>query len=79
MPPPLVKVTWEDACCLDIDQRWVEHGKHEYKPVIVESVGFLLYDGKEGVILTAAWNENQIGPRDQIPRGMVRKVVKLKS
>lgn len=77
--PPLVRVLWEDACCLDPDQRWVEHGEHKYRPLLVETVGFLLYSGKEGVILTSAWSAECIGPRDQIPRAMVRKVTTLKA
>jgi|GEM_PF-2037220 hypothetical protein len=77
--PPLVEVTWEDACCLDPNQRWVDHDKHTYVPLIVKSVGYLLYDGKEGVIIAAAWSPDCTGPRDQIPRGMVRQVRKLKA
>lgn len=76
--PHLVLVEWEDACCLDPNERWVDHTTSRYTPLIVQSIGYLLYNGKEGVIITAAWSPDCIGPRDQIPRGMVRKVRRLK-
>lgn len=79
MSPPLVEVEWEDACCLDPNERWVDHGANKYVPLIVKSIGYLLYSGKEGIILTAAWSPDCTGPRDQIPQGMVRKVRKLKA
>jgi hypothetical protein len=76
--PPMVLVTWEDATTRD-DGTWVEHAdKQEYKPQIMHTVGFLLYEGKEGVIVTDTWNEDQMSPRDQIPRGMIRKLTRLK-
>lgn len=78
MSPPLVKVLWEDACCLDPDERWVEHGEHKFVPLLVTTIGFLLHDSKAGVILTGSWTPDCIGPRDQIPRGMIRKVTRLK-
>lgn len=79
LPPPLVEVEWEDACCLDPNQRWVDESQHEYTALIVKSVGYLLYDGPKGIILTSAWSPECIGPRDQIPRGMVRKLRRLKA
>jgi hypothetical protein len=75
--PPLVLVTWEDATLLD-SGAWAENKDHKYSPKTFISVGFLLYDGKEGVILTSAWSVDTVAARDQIPRGMVRKVQKLK-
>lgn len=78
MKPPLVLVTWEDAKLLD-DSAWAENKNHDYKPMIFESVGFLLSDTPEGVILTSAWSEEMVAARDQIPRGMILKVKKLKS
>lgn len=78
MRPPLVLVTWEDANTMD-EGTWVNHpDKHEYKPLIVHQVGFLLYEGDDGIILTHAWHTDQIAPRDSIPRAMVQKIVRLK-
>lgn len=78
-PPPLVVVTWEDACSLDPDSRWVDHGAQKYVPLMVTSVGFLLHEDKAGVILVSSWSADCTGPRDQIPRGMIRKIVRLKA
>lgn len=76
--PPLVLVTWEDATMLDTGA-WVDHPeRHDYKPVLVEQVGFLLHESDAGIILTHAWHADQMAPRDQIPRGMIRKITRLK-
>lgn len=78
MRPPLVIVEWEDAACLDTGQ-WVDHSeKHDYKPVLVQQVGFLLHESDSGIIITHAWHADQMAPRDQIPRGMIRKITRLK-
>jgi hypothetical protein len=45
--PPLVLVTWEDATLLDLDP-WTPNKDHKYSPKHFVSVGFLLYEGKEG-------------------------------
>jgi hypothetical protein len=78
-PPPLVKIVWEDACCLDPDERWVDHKEARYVPLQVTSIGFLLHQSKAGVIITAAWSPDCTGPRDQIPAGMIRKITRLRS
>jgi hypothetical protein len=75
--PPLVLVTWEDATLLDLDP-WTPNKDHKYSPKHFVSVGFLLYEGKEGVILTSAWSVDTVASRDQIPRGMIRSIKKLK-
>ena len=77
MKPPIVLVTWEDATAPDATP-WVDNKDHKYVPKIFTSVGFLLHDSKEGIIITGSWAEDQVGSRDQIPRGMIRKLVKLK-
>lgn len=77
MTPPLVLVLWEDACNLDTDA-WADNNPVKYEPKLFHQVGFLLYDGKEGVIITSAWSLDKVAPRDQIPRGMIRKITKLK-
>lgn len=76
--PPLVLVTWEDAKVMD-DAAWTNNSDHDYKSLVFESVGFLLSDTPEGVILTSAWSEEIVAARDQIPRGMILKVRKLKA
>lgn len=76
MTPKLALIEWEDARCLDAEQ-WCTEWDHSYRPLIVKSVGFVLSESKEGYVITAAWSEECIGPRDQIPRAMVRKITYL--
>jgi hypothetical protein len=75
--PPLVLVQWEDATLLD-HGAWAENKDHKYAPKLFISVGFLLYEGKEGVILTSAWSVDTVATRDQIPKGMIRSIKRLK-
>ena len=75
--PKLALIEWEDARCLDAEQ-WCTERDHSYRPLIVKSVGFVLSESKEGYVITAALSSECIGPRDQIPRGMVRKITYLK-
>lgn len=75
--PYMVLVEWEDAKVLD-DSAWAENKDHIYKPHIFLSVGFLLHDGPDGVILTSAYSDSLVAARDQIPRSMIRKVRRLK-
>lgn len=75
--PPLLWVEWEDATLLDAGP-WSENKDHKYEAKHFVSVGFCLYDGPEGIILTSAWSVDTVAARDQIPRGMVRKVKKLR-
>jgi hypothetical protein len=74
-------VRWEDATELDTTA-WVQEVSHDYKPdeALVNSVGFLLHESDKGVVLTSAWCEGgeQVARREQIPRGMIRKIVRLK-
>lgn len=76
--PPLIRVTWEDAACLD-SEPWVPTPDvpPTYHPVIVTTVGFLLHQSDAGIIITGAWSPDRTGPRDQIPSGMIRSVVML--
>ncbi len=75
--PPLVLVTWEDATLLDLEA-WAPNKDHKYEPKLFLSVGFMLYDGPGGIILTSAWSVDTVAARDQIPKGMVRSVKRLK-
>lgn len=77
MAPPLVVVLWEDATTLDVGP-WAENKEHKYAPKLFTSVGFLLFEGPEGVILTSTWSVDTVATRDQVPRGMIRKITRLK-
>jgi hypothetical protein len=73
--PDLVLVEWEDARTLG--GPWVTNEAMVYRPHIVQQVGFLMSDTPEGVILTQAWHPELVAAPDQIPRGMIRKIVPI--
>lgn len=78
MTPPLAMIEWEDACLIDVGS-WVDNEPVKYEPRMFIQVGFVLYDGKDGLIITSAWSPDKIAPRDQIPRGMIRKLTYIKA
>jgi hypothetical protein len=71
----LAYVEWEDAADLD-DSPWAFHDdSFMYQPVVAHQVGFVLYDGPEGMVLTSSYiGDDTYGCRSQIPRGMIRSV-----
>jgi len=71
----LAYVVWEDASELDVTA-WVEPEEvFEYNPVLCKQVGFVLYDGPEGLVITNAVIDNVcVARRNQIPRGMIRRI-----
>ena len=75
--PPVVLVEWEDAYAPDLHQTWVSAVVEPWKPLIVRSAGFLVYDGPEGVRLTDSLMTDFTGQKNQIPRGMIRSVTYL--
>lgn len=76
--PQVVHVEWEDAASHG-DGPWQDNdGEIKYEPEIIQQVGFLLADNEGGIVLTAGWNENQYFPPFQIPRGMIKKIKKIK-
>lgn len=74
--PPIVLVIWEDAKVLT-EGAWATNQEYEYTPHMVSQVGFLLLDVPEGIHITEAWHPELIGPVEQIPRGMIRKLTFL--
>ena len=74
---PLVLVEWEDAHVRDSDT-WVEDQPNTWAPFIVQTVGFVLYDGPEGVMLVESKAPGMTGQRVQLPRGMIRSVTVLR-
>ena len=72
MKPALI--VWEDAGDLDVTP-WTEHDESfEYEPLLVTQVGYILYDGDEGIVVTSAYYDETVGMRSQIPRGMIRSI-----
>jgi hypothetical protein len=76
----LVRVTWEDAYSNASWQFTDEVSKtFDNGPYDVDHVGWLLRDGKDGLVLASRLGNNgrSVGLLQFIPRGMVRKVKKL--
>lgn len=69
----IVVVEWEDARDLAVE-RWNPTQEWVYDPCIVTTVGIVLYDGVEGLILTNSMHDSETGPVNQIPRRMIRSV-----
>jgi hypothetical protein len=71
----LVYVVWEDATELDVSA-WAEHEEEfVYVPVLCKQVGFLLYDGPEGIVITnGVIADGTVARRNQIPRGRIRRI-----
>ncbi len=76
--PAVVRVVWEDTVVLD-DTTWGDKSRHDgftWKPFLVDQIGFAIYDGPEGVVVVDSWTSGSLmGPRTQIPRGMIRSVL----
>tara|TARA_R110000868_G_scaffold13422_2_gene62739 strand:- start:450 stop:692 length:243 start_codon:yes stop_codon:yes gene_type:complete len=74
----LAIVEWEDACDIDTEP-WVDaHEDFKYTPLIATQVGYIVYEGKEGIVMSAAKIGGSIARRSQIPKGMIRSIKILK-
>jgi len=76
--PRLVYIEWEDASSVDLTTGWVyREGAPPPDVRVFKQVGFLLELTPEAIVLTAALDEHQMGPRTRIPAGMLRHLVEL--
>lgn len=71
----LAYIVWEDASELDVTP-WADHEEDfKYNPVLCRQVGWVLYDGPEGVVISnGVLDDGTVARRNQIPRGMIRRV-----
>lgn len=73
----MVKVIWEDAGDIDTGP-WVERaGLTPSKAIIIHQIGYVVEDTEEALVLTSAVEEDFLGIRSRIPRGMIKNVVEL--
>lgn len=74
----LVEIEWEDAASED---RWQDRDEAIdglAKPWLVRSVGHLIHDTQDGVILAGSIDpEGSVCMTLKIPRGMIRKIAEL--
>lgn len=69
-------VIWEDAKAIDLGP-WVEEAEYTYEPYIVNTIGFVLYDGPDGIVMTESYAAGMTGGVHQIPRSMIKEVKEL--
>lgn len=71
----LAYIIWEDASELDVTAWTVHEEEFVYTPVLCKQVGWVVYDGPEGIIVTQAVTSNgEIARRNQIPKQMIRSI-----
>lgn len=75
----LVYVEWEDASGPDsLDSVWVDRTQAKPAPAVVfKQVGFVVEADDTALVLTEAYSDELMSRRTRIPRGMIRRLVKL--
>lgn len=72
----MVRVEWLDAVA---ESSWVRHNKiHKLKPAFSVTVGLLVQQTPDRVSVAALVNDSHVSEVVTIPKGMVRRMVKLK-
>lgn len=68
---PLIEVWWNDA--MEMPSGWIEATEViEIKPCIVLSIGFLVKETDEYIIIAIDTHDGGHNGRSQIPKGMVK-------
>lgn len=78
--PKLVEVAWFDAECTNNSgwedpeelQKWASA-----PPPLMYSVGFLIVDAEDYIVLLDTIGPNEVGTANKIPRGMISYVSRL--
>ena len=71
----LAYIVWEDATELDVTAWAVHEEEFSYIPVLCKLVGWVIYNGPEGIVITQAVTSNgEIARRNQIPKHMIRSI-----
>lgn len=74
----MVSVEWEDAT-EQTATAWTDKGEVQaWTPCIVQTVGFVVHDHADGMVLTDSYTGALYGRVTQIPRGMIRSVTELR-
>ena len=72
----LVEVTWDDASSLE--HGWVDPADEKLQPQLVKTVGFLVNESENYLVIASTTDGNWVNGRFQIPRGMVKAVKPLR-
>ena len=73
-PPKIVEVEWIDIVTRSGS---TEHREHETGAPKCRTVGYLLEDNDQEVVLSGSWSEADRADTTSIPRGVVRSVTEL--
>lgn len=71
---PLVEIFWDDA---EAGIGWEEAPK-DIKPAIAITVGFLVTETKDHVMIASSYDDKNTNGRLQIPKGMIKNMKELK-
>lgn len=74
---PLVLVAWNDANT-DNDPVTIESVRAVHKPMVVHTLGWLLYEDEDGLTVVNEWYFDSYRGRTFIPRGMLISVTPYK-
>ena len=78
MTHPRVEVEWEDAASEDRWQEMDEAVVGLSRPWLVRSIGYLIHDTEDGVILAGSVDpEDSVCMTLKIPRGMIKEITPL--
>lgn len=79
-PPsfPIVVVIWDDA---KIDNTEIKRADAVYKHCLYSTVGFLLSDEPDGLVLSTDYHEDSDEVRSvmSIPRGMIKRIIYVRN
>lgn len=73
---PLVDIMWSDAAALE--GVWTEAADESPVPQMVRTVGFLIADTKDFVVIASSTDGVLVNGRFQIPKGMITSLKPLK-
>jgi hypothetical protein len=72
----LVEITWDDASSLE--HGWVDPADEKPVPQLVKTVGFLVHEDENYVVIASTTDGNWVNGRFQIPKAMVRSTKPLR-
>lgn len=70
----LIEVTWDDA---QTDDGWGE-APEVLEPALVTTVGFLVRETKEHLLIASSYDDKHTNGRIQIPKGMIKSRKEIK-
>jgi len=78
MSIPILEVEWEDACSSTAWRDVDEAKEWASEPLICVTVGYLISNTKGGIALSMSKTQNSLGGLWFIPRGVIRRVKRVR-